>query len=95
MDNIKRIALASLMPFHLEKQIVAPGARLGNYIKGMKLQVKHKDDTRQGVIGNGVVIALTQIISRRQVGTAPQKTPDIFGKSLIKHRQQKESCPRN
>jgi len=95
MDNIKRIALASLMPFHLEKQIVAPGTRLGNYIKGMKLQVKHKDDTRQGVIGNGVVIALTQIISRRRTGIAPQEIPGIFIKSLIKHRQQKETCPRN
>lgn len=49
----------SLMPFHLEKQNVAPGTGMGNYIKGLVLQVKHKDDTRQGVVDNGVVITVT------------------------------------
>jgi hypothetical protein len=61
----------------------------------MKLQVKHKDDTRQGVISNGDVIALTHIISRRRTGIAPQEIPGIFRKSLINCRQQKETCPRN
>jgi len=78
------------MPFHLEKHIVAPGTGLGNYIKGMELQVKHKDDKRQGVIGNGVVIALTSIISQRRAEVILNKIPDIFGNSLIKYRQQKE-----
>lgn len=44
---------------------------MGNYIKGMLLQVKHKDDTRQAVIGNEVVITLTWVDQRCLVRLNP------------------------